>query len=75
MKDMIYKVLSIVIPIVLAALQKVLTNEQFVKYGDMILDLCENKIKETATTLDDEFLLPLINIIREMAKIPDLPDA
>jgi|GEM_PF-1864955 len=74
MKDLIYKLLAILLPMMFEALRKLLTNEKFVYYGDKVLDLCERGIQKTATELDDMILLPLIAIIREAARIPDLPD-
>ena len=73
MKELLIKIILMVVPMLLEALRAFLTNETFIKYGDKILDVCENWIDKEPGPYDG-LLHQLINIIHEMAKIPDLPD-
>lgn len=73
MKDVILNIIKLLIPMILQALRSVLSNEQFVKYGDKLLDICERWIQKEPDWYD-EYLLELVALIRQMAQIPDLPD-
>ena len=73
MKDIVLKILAIIIPTLIEALKMIVSNEQFVKIGDRLLDWCKNVIQKDEDWYD-KYLLDLIDIIREAAKIPDLPD-
>jgi len=73
MKDFLWKMLSLLLPVVFDQLRKILSPEKFVEVGDKILDWCERAIQAKPDWYD-EYLLELITIIREAAKIPDLPD-
>lgn len=73
MRDVILTIVKILIPTLLQALRSLLTNEQFVKYGDKALDICERWIQKEPDWYD-EYLMELVALIRQMAQIPDLPD-
>ncbi|NIV03278.1 hypothetical protein GWN26_01960, partial [Candidatus Saccharibacteria bacterium] len=73
MKDVVFKILSLIVPMMLSAIREILTNEQFIKWGDKLLDWCERAIKEKEDWYDP-FVLDLIGIVRTAANIPDLPD-
>ena len=51
------------------------TGEEAQMFGDMILDLLEEYVLGTASTLDDALVLPAVAMLREIANIPDFPDA
>lgn len=74
MKDVILNIIKLLIPMLLQALRGVLTNEKFVYYGDKLLDVCERAIQKEPDWYDS-YLMEAIAIIRQMAQIPDLPDA
>lgn len=73
MKDVLLTIVKMLIPMVLQAMRTFLTNEQFVKLGDSVFDIAERWIQAEADWYD-EYLMELIKVIREAAKIPDLPD-
>jgi hypothetical protein len=73
MKDVVFKILSLVIPMLLSALRELLTNEQFVRFGDKLLDWAENAIAKEDDWYDVH-LLALIGIVRKATGIPDIPD-
>ncbi len=50
------------------------TGEEAQQFGDMILDLIEEYVLGTASTIDDALVLPAVNMLREIANIPDFPD-
>jgi len=73
MQDVILTIVKFLIPTILQALRTILTNEQFVKYGDMLLDIAEKAIQKEPDWYD-EHLMDIIAVIRQAANIPDLPD-
>lgn len=60
--------MKILVPIILRLL-----GENYGLWGDKFFDLIENAIKDSKTTIDDKFL-PVIEKLRDLMNIPDLPD-
>jgi len=60
-------------PIVDMVVKSLLTTENYQKYGDKLFDLLEEYIADSETAIDDSFL-PVIQQVRELLNIPDLPD-
>ena len=71
MLDMLLK--FVIGPIVNMVVKNLLTAENYQKYGDKLFDLLEEYIADSETTIDDSFL-PVIQQVRELLNIPDLPD-
>ena len=60
-------------PIIDMIIGQLLSKENYQKYGDRLLDLLEEAIADSETTIDDKFL-PVIRQVRKLLDIPDLPD-
>ena len=65
---LINALIKVLIPIV----QRMLA-ENYVLWGDKFFDLIEDMIEDSKTTIDDKFL-PVIQQLRKLLNIPDLPD-
>ena len=52
-------------------IMKSLTPELLRKFADMTLDFFENFVKGTKSKIDDEFVLPACNLLRETFNIDD----
>jgi len=46
-------------------------GEELAVFADMILDFCEDYVLGTASKIDDALVLPVCNLIRSVANIPD----
>ena len=73
MKDLIIKIVMMLIPMILSILKDTLSNENFIKFADKLFDFAEDKINQEPDPYDT-WLLELINIIRLALGVPDLPD-
>ena len=73
MKDLIIKIVMMLIPMILSVLKDTLSNENFIKFADKLFDFSEDKINQEPDPYDT-WLLELINIIRVALGVPDLPD-
>lgn len=63
--------LKALLPTVIALLLKTMTAEKLKGYADQILDVVENAVKDSETSIDDLVVLPVINSIRATFDIPD----
>lgn len=71
MQEMLIKML---LPVIVDFVKdSILTKENKQKYGDKMLDMLEDYFIDSETEVDDR-LLPLIQHVRKMFDIPDLPD-
>jgi hypothetical protein len=73
MKDLIIKIVMMLIPMILSVLKDTLSNENFIKFADKLFDFAEDKISQEPDPYDT-WLLELINIVRVALGVPDLPD-
>lgn len=67
--------LKAIMPFIMDFIEKLLTTENFQKWGDKIFDLIEEAVKDSETTWDDKTVLPLVQLLRSSLNLPDLPDA
>ena len=51
-----------------------LSSEDMKKWIDMGLDLIEDKVADSESTMDDMIVLPMCKVIREAMSIPDNDD-
>lgn len=63
------KLVEIVVSALVTAIVKSLTPEKVEKVADKALDWCKTAVEKTKTDLDNEILLPLIDIVREAFQI------
>lgn len=70
-KELLIKAL---LPFLMTMIEKMLTKQNYQKYGDQMLDLLENTIADSETEWDDRVGLPLIKMLRGMLDIPDATD-
>lgn len=64
-------ILEIAAPAIKAVLERILTKENWEKYGDLVLDFIESMIERSENTADDIIFLPTLKLIRDLAGIPD----
>ena len=64
-------VLKMAIPIIMQVIEKLLSPENIVKYGDKLFDFIEDAVNSSETTIDDMTVLPLIAALRHALSIPD----
>ncbi len=64
--------ISVIIKALVPIIQRLL-SENYATWGDKFFDLIEEAIADSKTTIDDKFL-PIIQKLRELMNIPDLPD-
>ena len=77
MNNFIWDLVKYLVPMILIAIRKALSPENFVKFADAIFDWVERKIESLDPENDDdydEWLLELVKIIRAAINVPDLPD-
>lgn len=58
-------------PMVLKAIEEMITEENKKKYGDKLFDLVEDFVADTETKVDDTVVLPLVKAARTALDIPD----
>jgi hypothetical protein len=51
----------------------VFTEENYKEYGDQLFDILEKAVKDSATTIDDVTVLPILIAARAAMGITDLP--
>ena len=66
--DMIFK---LAIPIIMQIIEKLLSPENIIKYGDRLFDFIEDAVVSSETTIDDITVLPLVKALRNALSIPD----
>jgi hypothetical protein len=66
--DMIMK---LAIPIIMQIVEKLLSPENIIKYGDRLFDFIEDAVQSSETTIDDKTVLPIIQALRNALSIPD----
>ena len=64
-------ILKMAIPIIMEIVEKLLSPENIVKYGDRLFDFIEDAVESSDTTIDDITVLPLIGALRKALGIPD----
>jgi len=64
-------ILKMAIPIIMEIVEKLLSPENIVKYGDRLFDFIEDAVESSDTTIDDMTVLPLIAALRKALGIPD----
>jgi len=63
--------LKTLLTLLVQTLLSLATPEVLKKMADMLLDFVENFVAGTASTIDDDLVLPLCRKIREAFDIPD----
>jgi hypothetical protein len=64
-------ILKLAIPIIMQIVEKLLSPENIIKYGDKLFDFIEDAVESSSTTIDDATVLPLIKALRNALSIPD----
>jgi hypothetical protein len=64
-------ILKLAVPIIMQIVEKLLSPENIVKYGDRLFDFIEDAVTSSETTIDDLTVLPLITALRNALGIPD----
>ena len=64
-------ILKLAIPIIMQIIEKLLSPENIIKYGDKLFDFIEDAVTSSETTIDDATVLPLIKALRNALSIPD----
>ena len=64
-------ILKLAVPIIMQIVEKLLSPENIVKYGDRLFDFIEDAVQSSETTIDDMTVLPLITALRNALGIPD----
>jgi len=64
-------ILKLAIPIIMQIVEKLLSPENIIKYGDKLFDFIEDAVVSSDTTIDDETVLPVITALRHALSIPD----
>ena len=64
-------ILKMAIPIIMQIIEKLLSPENIIKYGDKLFDFIEDAVTSSETTIDDMTVLPLIAALRHALSIPD----
>jgi hypothetical protein len=64
-------ILKLAIPIIMQIVEKLLSPENIIKYGDKLFDFIEDAVMSSETTIDDVTILPLIKALRNALSIPD----
>jgi len=64
-------ILKLAIPIIMQIIEKLLSPENIIKYGDKLFDFIEDAVESSSTTIDDVTVLPLIKALRNALSIPD----
>ena len=64
-------ILKLAIPIIMQIVEKLLSPENIIKYGDKLFDFIEDAVTSSSTTIDDVTILPLIKALRNALSIPD----
>ena len=64
-------ILKMAIPIIMQIIEKLLSPENIIKYGDKLFDFIEDAVTTSETTIDDATVLPLIKALRIALSIPD----
>ena len=64
-------ILKLAVPIIMQIVEKLLSPENIVKYGDRLFDFIEDAVQSSETTIDDMTVLPLIAALRHALSIPD----
>jgi hypothetical protein len=64
-------ILKLAIPIIMQIIEKLLSPENIIKYGDKLFDFIEDAVESSSTTIDDATVLPLIKALRNALSIPD----
>ena len=68
MNEMIMK---LALPVIMGIVQELLSTENIKKYGDQLFDFIEDAVANSATTIDDVTVLPVIAALRSGLGIPD----
>ena len=66
--------LKLLLPIIQGVIEKMITKENYQKYGDKLIDLIEEFVVDSETKVDDALVLPALKLFRKVADIPDFPD-
>ena len=64
-------IMRMALPIIMGVVQELLSQENIQKYGDKLFDFIEDAVKNSATTIDDVTVLPLVAALRVGLNIPD----
>ena len=64
-------ILKLAIPIIMQIIEKLLSPENIIKYGDRLFDFIEDAVTSSETTIDDATVLLLIKALRNALSIPD----
>ena len=64
-------ILKLAIPIIMQIIEKLLSPENIIKYGDRLFDFIEDAVVSSETTIDDITVLPLVKALRNALSIPD----
>jgi hypothetical protein len=64
---MLEKILTALIPFILS----LLTADQLKKFADMAIDFVEDAVQDSANTIDDTVVLPILKRLRDTFNIPD----
>ena len=64
-------IMKMAIPILMQVVEKLLSPENIIKYGDRLFDFIEDAVTSSDTTIDDMTVLPLIAALRHALSIPD----
>ena len=62
---------DLVVPKLVSYLISFIPPNKLVMFADKLLDWCENAVEKSENKLDNELILPLINIVREAFNIED----
>ena len=57
--------------LLLSMLEVMMTKENYQLVMDAIFDAIEDKVVDTANTIDDQLVLPVVKKIREKINVPD----
>lgn len=67
------KIIEMVLPTIISALLSAFPEDQVRRWLDSLIDIVEEKIKESDSKVDDA-LLPILKLLRSMFNIPDYED-
>ena len=65
---------EVVVPMAVAAISAILTEKNYQRCGDLVIDFFERVIERSDNNLDDRLLLPIVRALRVVANIPDMDD-
>ena len=64
-------IMRMALPVIMGIVQELLSTDNIKKYGDQLFDFIENAVTNSATTIDDVTVLPVITALRSGLGIPD----